>query len=122
MTVAWSTAQVRRRDRVAYWADHVCDACRVDCESRRDTVLFGDRAVAGLAGTLQIGRGASSAQVLSRAPARLRAPYQFMRRVSVGVLPKCCRNARLKCDRSLNPAANAMALIVRSTIRGSKSI
>src|SRR5580704_5477992 len=122
MTVAWSPAQVRRRDRVAYWADHVCDARMVDRESRRDTVLFGDCAVAGLDGALQIGRGASTAQVLSRAPARLRAPYQFMRRASVGVLPKCCRNTRLKCDRSLNPAANAMALIVRSAIRGSKSI
>jgi hypothetical protein len=120
MTVAWSTAQVHPPDRVAYWVDQVCDALGW-IASRRDTVLFGDRAVAGLAGALQIGRGASTAQP-RRAPARLRAPYQFTRRVSVGVLPKCCRNARLKCDRSLNPAANAMALIVRSTIRGSKSI
>ncbi len=40
----------------------------------------------------------------------------------MGVLPKCLRNVRLKCDKSLKPAANAMALMVQLTMWGSKSI
>ena len=71
MTVAWSTAQVHPRDRVAYWVDHMCDACQVDCEPRRDTALFGNCAVAGLAGMLQLGKGASTAQTLSRSPRQI---------------------------------------------------
>jgi AraC family transcriptional activator of tynA and feaB len=71
MTVGWSTGQVHPRDRVAYWVDYVCDACQVDCEPRRDTALFGDCAVAGLAGTLQFGKGASTAQTLSRSPRQI---------------------------------------------------
>jgi AraC family transcriptional activator of tynA and feaB len=66
MTLSWSTAQVHPRDRVAYWIDHMCDACHVDCAPRRDTALFGDCAVADLAGTLQFGKGTSTAQSLSR--------------------------------------------------------
>jgi AraC family transcriptional activator of tynA and feaB len=71
MTAHWSTAQVHPRDRVAYWVDQVCDACHVDCEPRRDTALFGDCSVAGLAGTLQFGKGASTAQALSRSPRQI---------------------------------------------------
>ena len=48
--------------------------------------------------------------------------YPFSRRKSDGVSPKRRRNTRLKCDRSLNPASKAILLIVRSVIRGSKSI
>ena len=43
----------------------------MDCEPRRDTTLFGDCAVAGLAGTLQFGKGASTAQALSRSPRQI---------------------------------------------------
>ena len=47
--------------------------------------------------------------------------FQLPRRTSVGVLPKCWRNVRLKCDKSPKPAANAMALIVWSPSLGLKA-
>jgi hypothetical protein len=43
-------------------------------------------------------------------------------RASDGVMRKRQRNARLKCDRSLKPAANAAAVIVLSARRESNSI
>jgi AraC-like DNA-binding protein len=64
--MVWSTAQVHPRDRLAFWVDQLCAGCGIDSEPRRGAALFGQGAVAELAGVLQIGHGGSSAQVLSR--------------------------------------------------------
>jgi AraC-like DNA-binding protein len=66
VTMIWSTAQVHPRDRLAFWVDQLCAGCHVDCEPRRGTGFFGEATIADLGGVLQIGQGATSAQVLSR--------------------------------------------------------
>jgi AraC-like DNA-binding protein len=71
VTKIWSTATVHPRDRMAYWVDEICHNCQVDCEPRRGTAFFGEAALTDLAGVLQVGQGASSAQVFSRSPRQI---------------------------------------------------
>jgi AraC-like DNA-binding protein len=66
MTMVWSTAQVHPRDRRAWWVDEMCAHCQVDCEPAHGAPLFGQGSVAAIAGSLQIGHGVTSAQVLTR--------------------------------------------------------
>lgn len=71
MTAGWSTEQVHPRDRTAYWVDHVCQGCQMDCEPRGGTAFFGQATIADLAGVLQIGSGCSADQVLRRSPRQI---------------------------------------------------
>lgn len=66
MIKVWSTADVHPRDRVAYWIDQIGDACHVDSEPQRGARFFGEAAFDDLAGVLQVGKGAASAQVIKR--------------------------------------------------------
>jgi len=66
MTKVWSTADVHPRDRGAYWVDQICDVCGVDSEPQRGVPLFGEGVFDDLAGVLQVGKGAASAQVFRR--------------------------------------------------------
>jgi len=62
----WSTAQVHPRDRLGWWIDQFSATCQVDCEPQRGARFFGECSLIDVAGVLQIGAGATSAQVLSR--------------------------------------------------------
>jgi AraC-binding-like domain len=66
MIKGWSTADVHPRDRVAYWVDQICDACYVDSEPHRGAPFFGEGAFDDMAGVMQVGKGAASAQVIRR--------------------------------------------------------
>ena len=66
MRKVWSTAQVHPRDRLAWWIDQFSATCQVDCEPRRGAQFFGECSLTDVAGVLQIGTGATSAQVLNR--------------------------------------------------------
>jgi AraC family transcriptional activator of tynA and feaB len=70
MVEAWSTADVHPRDRLAWWVDRFSAACHLDCEPRRGAGFFGKAALVD-AGPLQIGTGATSAQVLTRSPRQI---------------------------------------------------
>jgi AraC-like DNA-binding protein len=71
MVEVWSTADVHPRDRVAWWVDRFSSACQVDCEPRRGVGFFGKGALVDIGGALQIGTGASSAQVVTRSPRQI---------------------------------------------------
>jgi AraC-like DNA-binding protein len=66
MTLVWSTTQIHPRDRRAWWVDEMCAHCQVDCEPAQDARLFGQGTIADIGGVLQIGKGATSAQVITR--------------------------------------------------------
>jgi AraC-like DNA-binding protein len=71
MTLVWSTAQIHPRDRRSWWVDEVCDNCQVDCEPEKAVGFFGHASIADVAGVLQIGNGATSAQALTRSPRQI---------------------------------------------------
>src|SRR5579872_2451169 len=66
MVSVWSTADVHPRDRMAWWVDQFSAACQVDSEPRRGASFFGRATITDIAGGLQVGTGAASAQVISR--------------------------------------------------------
>jgi AraC family transcriptional regulator, positive regulator of tynA and feaB len=68
MATEWSTERIHPRDRLAWWVDEVAASCQVNFTPQRSERFFGRASIADLAGILQIGNGASSAQVLTRSP------------------------------------------------------
>lgn len=124
--IRFSTDALPERDRLSYLREAFGRSILgLDLQPFRDCplawmhslhVFGGLRAVSGWTGGIISRR----TRVLAARHGRL--DYLPVRRASDGVLPKRRRNVRLKCDRSLNPAAKAIVLIVRAIICGSKSI
>lgn len=64
--MVWSTAQIHPRDRAAWWIDELSTYFQLDCEPQRGTPFFGQASMSEIAGGLQIGTGAASAQIGTR--------------------------------------------------------
>jgi AraC family transcriptional activator of tynA and feaB len=65
-TIAWSTAQVHPRDRMALWVDEFSAKWHVDSEPQRNPNFFGEATIVDMGVGLQVGWGATSAQLLTR--------------------------------------------------------
>ena len=63
---AWSTAQVHPRDRMALWVDEFSANWHVDSEPQRNSNFFGEATIVDIGAGLQVGWGATSAQILTR--------------------------------------------------------